>query len=122
MEEAVVALLSHRTIEEAAKTIGVTTKTLLRWMKDSVFDAEYRKARRAAFAQAVARLTQASGAAASMLVKMMLDPATPPSVRARVTDSVLAHCGKFMEIDDIEARVSEIERNLEASKKQGGGS
>ena len=48
-EEAIVALLTQRNIEEAVKSIGVASNTLLRWMKEPEFDAAYREARRAAF-------------------------------------------------------------------------
>jgi hypothetical protein len=45
-EEAIVALLSHRTTEEAARTVKVSVKTLLRWQKEPEFDAAYREAKR----------------------------------------------------------------------------
>ena len=41
-EGAIVALLTQRNIEEAAKSIGVAPNTLLRWMKEPEFDAEGR--------------------------------------------------------------------------------
>ena len=59
-EEAIAALLVQRNIEEAAKSVGVSHKTLLRWMKVPEFDEAYRKARRQAFGQAIARLQQGS--------------------------------------------------------------
>src|ERR1700685_758603 len=59
-EQAVAALLAHRSIEEAARTAGIGVNTLLRWMKEPEFDKAYRKARRAAFGQSTARLQQAS--------------------------------------------------------------
>jgi hypothetical protein len=62
-EDAIVALLTHRTIEEAAHAVHVSTKTLLRWMKDPAFDTAYRVAKRAAVAQAIARLHHLSSAA-----------------------------------------------------------
>ena len=46
-EAAIVALLSHRSIEDAAREVGIAPKTLLRWLKDPEFDAAYREARRA---------------------------------------------------------------------------
>jgi len=116
-EEAIVALLTQRNIEEAAKSIGVVPNTLLRWMKEPEFDAAYREARRAAFRQSVARLQQASGAAVTTLLKLMVDPATPPSTKARAADSVLDHSAKAIEIEDIEARVAELERAAEASRQ-----
>lgn len=79
-----------------------------------------RKTRRAAedeaFAQSVARLQQASSAAVSTLLKVMVDPGTPASTKVRAADSVLAHTIKAIEVDDIEARVSELERAAELQK------
>src|ERR1035437_3154079 len=116
-EEAIAALLSQRNLEEAARTAGVSTRTLIRWMKDPEFDAAYRKARRLAFSQSVARLQQASGAAVSTLLKIMVDPAAPHSTRVRAADSVLDHSAKSIEIEDIEARVADLERAAEGSKQ-----
>ena len=53
-----------------------------------------RKARRAAFGQCIARLQQASGAAVSTLLKVMVDPSTPASVKVRAADSILDHSAK----------------------------
>src|ERR1022692_177748 len=80
-EEAIAALLTHRTIEEAARSLDIATKTLLRWMKEPEFDAAYRSAKRAAFEQSIARLHHLSSAAVSTLGKIMLDSTTPPATR-----------------------------------------
>jgi hypothetical protein len=79
-------------------------------MKIPEFDAPYREARRLAFRQSVARLQQASGAAVTTLLKIMLDPTAPHSTRVRAADSLLDHSAKAIEIEDIEARVAELER------------
>jgi len=117
-EEAIVALLVHRTIEEAARSIGIDPKTLFRWMKEPEFDAAYRAAKRAAFAQSIGRLHHLSSAAVSTLGKIMLDSTTPPATRVRAADSILDHTAKAIEIEDIEARVVELERASEVSKKR----
>ena len=109
-EEAIVALLTQKNIEEAARSIGIGSATLLRWLKDPDFDTAYREARRGAFRQSVARLQQASGAAVTTLLKLMIDPTTPPSTKARAADSVLDHSAKAIEIEDIEARLAVLER------------
>jgi hypothetical protein len=118
-EEASAALLTQRNLEEAAKSIGIAPNTLLNWMKDPEFDAGYREARRAAFRQSVARLQQASGAAVTTLLKVMVDPGTPASVKVRASDSVLDHSAKAIELEDIEARVAELERAAAAAKNSG---
>jgi hypothetical protein len=112
-EEAIAALLSHRTLDEAARAVGIAPNTLLRWQQEPEFDKAYRKARRAAFGQCTARLQQASSAAVSAVLKVMVDPNAPASTRLRAADIVLAHAAKAIEIEDIEARVSELERAAE---------
>ena len=116
-EEAIAALLSQRSIEDAARACGLGARTLLRWLKLPEFNDAYRKARRAAFSQSIARLQQATTAAVSTLLKVMVDPNTPASTRVRAADSVLDHSAKSIEIEDIEARVAELERSTEESRR-----
>jgi hypothetical protein len=78
---------------------------------------EFKAARREAFGQAVARLQQASGAAVSTLLKIMVDATAPASTRVRAADSVLDHGAKAIEIEDIEARVSELELAAEMNSR-----
>ena len=73
------------------------------------FKAAYHKARREAFSHATARLQQASGAAASTLLKIMVDKDAPTSSRLRAAESILSHGAKAIEIEDIERRVAALE-------------
>jgi hypothetical protein len=109
-EEAIAALLTARNIEEAAKSVGIAPNTLLNWMKVPEFQAAYREARRTAYSQAVAKLQQGTTAAATTLLKVMLDQSTPASVKVRAAECVMTHSAKAIEIEDIEARVTELER------------
>jgi len=115
-EEAIAALLTQRNVEEAAKSIGISANTLMNWMKRPDFDAAYREARRLAFRQSISRLQQASSAAVTTLLKVMVDPTAPHSTRVRAADSVLDHSAKAIELEDIEARVAELERAAEMSR------
>jgi transposase-like protein len=117
-EEAIAALLTQRNIEEAAKAAGIGANTLLRWLKLPEFQASYREARRAAFGQAVARLQQGTSAAATTLLKTLVDPGTPASVKVRAAEAIFNHAAKAIEIEDIEARVSGLERAAEAQKRK----
>jgi transposase-like protein len=93
-EQAIAALLTQRNIEEAAKATGIAPNTLLKWLKDPEFQADYRKARRDAFGQAVARLQQGTSAAATTLLKTMIDPGTPASVKVRAAEAIFNHAAK----------------------------
>ena len=117
-EEAIVALLTQRNVEEAARSIGINGNTLLRWLEMPEFKVAYRQARWTAYSQCIARLQQASTAAVSTLLKTMVDPATPPSTRVRAADSILAHTVKGIETENIEARVAELEIAAERQKGQ----
>jgi hypothetical protein len=108
-EEAIAALLTQRNIEEAAKVAGIGANTLLRWLKVPEFQTAYRQARREAFGQAVARLQQGTSAAATTLLKTMIDPGTPASVKVRAAEAIFNHAAKAIEIEDIEVRVAALE-------------
>ena len=117
-EAAVAALLTQRNRDEAAKAVGISTNTLLNWMKVPEFQKAFRDARRQAFSQSIARLQQGTTAAATTLLKMLIDQSTPPAVRARVADSIFNRAAKAIEIEDIEARVSELERATDSIRRR----
>jgi hypothetical protein len=115
-EDAIVALLTHRNIEDAAGAAGVGTTTLMRWLKLPEFQRAYREAKKEAFAQSVARLHYLSSAAVSTLGKIMLDSKTPPATRVRAADSILDHTIKAIETEDIDARMVAMARSLKISR------
>jgi hypothetical protein len=103
------ALLSQPSVDQAARVVGIAPKTLLRWLQVTEFQAAYRKARREAVGQATARLQQGSGAAASTLLRIMVDKDAPTSSRLRAAESILNHAAKAIEIEDIAARLAALE-------------
>jgi len=116
MEEAVAALLTHRNQEEAARSVGIGVATLLRWQKLPEFQTAYRLARRQAVAQAMARLQQSPGAAVSTMQRLMVESGTPAAVKARISQTILEFAIRGVELEDIEVRVSELERAAEEAK------
>ena len=109
LEEAVVAMLQHPSTEKAAASIGVTAVTLWRWTKTQALQEAFRKARRETFAQAIARLQQASSAAVSTLLKVMVDVNSPAASRVRAAGYVLEHALHGMELEEIDVRLSRLE-------------
>ena len=65
--------------------------------------------------QAYARAQQNSGAAVTVLLKLMADPATPASGRIRAALGVFGIPHEALELD-METRVSALERATEESK------
>jgi transposase-like protein len=115
-EAAILAMLTTRSIEEAARLAGVPPRTLYRWLKEHEFDAAYRKAKRTAFGQATARLHQGAGAAATTMMKIMLDAGASASTRLRAADCVFSHGRNAFEMEEIEARISALEQAAEDAK------
>ena len=118
-EAAIAALLTRRNIEEAARAVSIGKQTLVRWLKLPEFDTAYREARRAAVSQSNARLQQASGAAVSTLLKIMVDPNAPAATRVRAADRVLDHAKQAIVSEDIEVRLAALEQAAEAPKPPG---
>src|SRR5260370_25687301 len=66
--------------------------------------------------QANARLQQASSAAVSALVRVMMDPSTPASARVRAADCILARGNQGLENEDLNVRLAALERAAELAK------
>src|ERR1022692_1311381 len=115
MEGAITALLTRPSVEDAARVAGVGEKTLRRWMREPRFNVQYLRARREGVSQAVARMQQATGAAGTVVLKLMTDPNVPAAVRLRAAECVFDRAIKGIELEDIETRVSELERAAETS-------
>jgi len=78
------------------------------------FVKEYRRARWEVVEQAYARVQQNTPAAASVLLKLMADPATPASGRIRAALGTFGLAREALDMD-IEMRLSELERAAEGS-------
>jgi transposase-like protein len=109
-DQAIAALLSHRNVESAARAVGISSNTLLRWLKEPDFEAAYREARRAASCQSIARLQDALGAAVTTVLKIMLDLNVSAGTRLRAAEIVLDQTASAIEMEDIGVRVAELER------------
>ena len=110
-EAAIVALLTQRNVNEAARVARMGTRTLLRWLQVPEFQEAYRKARHDAFSQSIARLQLASSAAVTALLRLLVDPSTTGSVRVRAAECIMHYATKGTESEDLEARVAELERD-----------
>src|SRR5208283_4901952 len=117
MEQAIAALLSHRNVDEAARAVGTSANTLLRWTKEPEFEATYREARRTVFSQSIKWLQNASGAAVTTVLKIMLDSNVPAGIRLRAAEVVLEQAARGGRMQDIEDRLAKLERTAGSARK-----
>jgi alpha-beta hydrolase superfamily lysophospholipase len=108
-EQAILALLSERTLERAAKRCGVNERTLRRWLTDDpAFKAEYDAARRATFQAAMSRVATLTVRAVEALEELLADT-RHPSVRLGAARTV-AEIGMHQHDTDVIVRkLEEIE-------------
>jgi len=111
-QQFVMALLQQPSMEKAAKLVGISPVTAWRMSKTAEFQKEYRRARREAYGQSMARLQQASSAAVSTLLAVMEDPDNPAAVRLRAAECVLQHATDSFESEELAARVDAVERRM----------
>jgi hypothetical protein len=103
-EAAIAALLTHRSVEEAARAIDIGASTLYQWRKYPEFVEDWREAKRAAFLQTNVRLQQAAGPATAIIARVLAHPATPWSTRIRAAGLSLQY-GLLAAEEDIAERL-----------------
>jgi len=109
-ERAVTLLLSEKSVEAAAKKLGVTRRTVYRWLQDESFRAAYREARKNLLRAATARLTANMLKATEVLSQIATRRGVPyqgPRVSAAIGIVRLALESDV--IDDLETRVRRLE-------------
>ena len=116
-EQAILALLTERTIGQAAARAGVGERTLRRWLtEDEAFTAEYQDARRATFQAAVGRIASLTVRAVEALEDLLADT-KHPAVRLGAARTV-AEIG--MHQHDADTIIQTLERIEAAQERRGG--
>jgi hypothetical protein len=115
-ERLVFALLQQPCLEKAAASIGISAVTAWRISKTPEFEEEYRQARYEAVGQSFGRLNQGTGAAATVLLKIMLDPTNSAASRVHAADRVIQHSKSHLELEDFQLRLRRLEQ-VAAEKK-----
>ena len=108
-EKAIYALLTQKTEKAAAEAIGVSVKTLQRWMHEPEFEKLYKAAADSAFKVAMRRVRRIAGDMVSTLESIATDPKVPAA--ARVSDALgTLRLGQDQEaLETIESGLREME-------------
>ena len=118
-EQAILALLSQRTLSKAAAKSGVSEKTLRRWLADDeAFKTEYASARHATFQAGMSRIQTLAGKAIDALEEL-LDERDYPNVRLGAARTV-AELGIHQHDEETILRKLEEIESWQRSQRQRG--
>ncbi len=107
------ALLSSKSVEEAAQQAGVSTPTLFRWLrKDERFLGEYRRAGSQLMEEALRRLQQLCKEAVQTLAEVMADREATAASRVTAARATLELTLKIEEHRSLVNRVERLEAGL----------
>jgi transposase-like protein len=114
-EKAVSLLLSEKTIEAAARKCGVTKRTMIRWMKEPTFQAEYQEAKVLMLRTATRTLTRNSAKAAETLAKIFLGRPKPnQSANVSAATATLRLALDAFVLEDLDERLRKLENRNDA--------
>lgn len=105
----IAALLTHRTIEEAAKAAGVTPRTITRWLENRNFCFHLAGAEANVIDQATRQLIALQGDAIQTMAGIMDDGKVSPAVRLRAAQAILDTVIRLRELRNVEARLLALE-------------
>ena len=117
-EAAIIALLNEPTVQRAAKVCGLNDRTIYRWLDEPAFSRAYRKARREAFAQAIAASQRYAPVAIQTLAKIMTDATLSVASRVSAATALLKFSRESIELDDLATRVDDLEKSMKDEQAQ----
>jgi hypothetical protein len=108
--KAIDALVRGLSPARVAAEVGISTMTLLRWRRDSDFQAAYKDAIRRVFGDGLDRLQTAARRAVRTLQEGLKAP--KPGDQIKAADRLLAHGLRAAELKDLAERVAALEQLL----------
>jgi|SRR5215212_3434121 len=106
-ERGIAALVTCKTIEEAATKAAVTPRTLHRWREDPLFEAEFRHARRQALDAGVSSLQCGLSEAVEVLRDCLSERS--PHIRIRAALGLIEHALAAHQAFELEQRIKILE-------------
>jgi len=107
--QAVQALLVHPNVATAAKSVGVGTRTLYRWLDAPEFRLALNAALDLSLDAATRGLVKLTGRAIHVVETVLGDNESHPAIRLRAAEIVLSNVLKLCELRTLAQRVAQLE-------------
>jgi predicted transcriptional regulator len=114
-DQAIGILLTSKTIQQAADTLGVDERTVRKWLEDPAFLAEYKAAKRKCLDQTIMSI-QAMNLKALDSLEKILD-GNDPKLYTAAAKAVLDLNFKVIQIEELQTQIDELRKYYEESAK-----
>lgn len=113
-EEFIMALMESNTNDEAINKAGISQSTAYKYLRDSDFQAEYKRIRRDTMDTVTSKLQQSALIAVQTLNDVMTDTEnSTPSSRVQASKAILENAYKGIELSDLQERIEKLEERGE---------
>ncbi|GAB4402083.1 MAG: hypothetical protein Kow00123_12080 [Anaerolineales bacterium] len=106
------ALMTTRTVAEAARVAGVGERTARRWLRLPAVQRALSEAQGEALKQATRRAVAAIGLAVDILQVIMADPGASAGARVSAARCILDAAARLTETAELADRVSRLEQRI----------
>ncbi len=113
--QAIRSLLTKPNIALAASDVGVSDRTLYRWLDEPLFKQVLIQAEDQALDAATRGLVSMTNQAVLVITSLMVNPNTHPAIRLRAAEAVLSNTLKLYELRNLAARVATLEHKHETN-------
>lgn len=107
-------LLSAGRIDKACERAGISVATYYLWMTQPAFRSEFEKQRREVIESGLHTLKMSVSEAAEVLRGLL--KSDRESIQIKAATEILSHVSRFLEIEDIEKRLTAIETIVRGSE------
>ena len=107
-----VVVLAGSTVEDAAKSVGISERTGYRWLTLPAVRAELRQLQDNALAEAALRLARAMTSAVATLERIMADDSANANARVGAARALLDNGIRYQEVLELTERVQQLESRL----------
>ena len=117
LDDFVLAVMSHPTLEAAAEALGITPRTVRRWIQEPEVRERLRGARKDVMNRSLVRLQQSTCEAVDCLVAVLKGESE--SARVAAARCILEQALRATELNDVQERLDQLERVAKSRNWEG---
>lgn len=114
-QQAIPIFASMLNVEEACRLADISRNTFYEWLKQPLFKAELDKLRNE-FVEEAIMLLKVNASKASKTLVTLTERDDSPGVQRAAANDILNHLFKYKEMEEIEVRLENLERQLKEKK------